>query len=104
MSGALSNAYERASTNGAPVAGSCLTYEAQGAPCRLAALGEWLLQCRPALRVRPRDADGGAVAEATVLPIRIFGPVGVPLASIFMLVMGNATSGGLLPPEFLPGW
>ncbi|MFD8930298.1 hypothetical protein [Streptomyces mirabilis] len=45
---------------------------------------------RPALRVRPRDADGGAVAEATVLPIRIFGPVGVSLASIFMVVMGNA--------------
>jgi hypothetical protein len=39
-----------------------------------------------------------------VLPIRIFGPVGAPLASIFMLVMGNATSGGVLPPEFLPGW
>ncbi|MGW3445406.1 hypothetical protein [Streptomyces sp. NPDC001076] len=46
----------------------------------------------------------GAVAAATVLLIRIFGPVGVPLASIFMLVMGNATSGGVLPPEFLPGW
>ncbi|WP_406431278.1 ABC transporter permease [Streptomyces sp. NBC_00631] len=46
----------------------------------------------------------GAVAAATVLLIRIFGPAGVPLASIFMLVMGNATSGGVLPPEFLPGW
>ncbi|MER6128606.1 ABC transporter permease [Streptomyces sp. NPDC001795] len=46
----------------------------------------------------------GAVAAATVLLIRVFGPVGVPLASIFMLIMGNATSGGVLPPDFLPGW
>ncbi|MEV5148095.1 ABC transporter permease [Streptomyces sp. NPDC052727] len=46
----------------------------------------------------------GAVAAGTVLLIRIFGPLGVPLGSIFMLVMGNATSGGVLPPSFLPGW
>lgn len=46
----------------------------------------------------------GAVAAATVMLIRIFGPVGVLLGSIFMLVMGNATSGGVLPPDFLPGW
>ncbi|MEU7968042.1 ABC transporter permease [Streptomyces sp. NPDC049097] len=46
----------------------------------------------------------GAVAAGTVLLIRVFGPVGVPLGSIFMLVMGNATSGGVLPPSFLPGW
>ncbi|MFF3877847.1 ABC transporter permease [Streptomyces sp. NPDC001978] len=46
----------------------------------------------------------GAVAAATVLLIRLFGPLGVPLGSIFMLVMGNATSGGVLPPSFLPGW
>lgn len=46
----------------------------------------------------------GAVAAATVLLIRIFGPIGVLLASIFMIVMGNASSGGVLPPEFLPGW
>ncbi|MFI8008484.1 ABC transporter permease [Streptomyces sp. NPDC086010] len=46
----------------------------------------------------------GAVAAGTVLLIRVFGPLGVPLASIFMLVMGNATSGGVLPPSFLPGW
>ncbi|MEU1597354.1 ABC transporter permease [Streptomyces sp. NPDC005708] len=46
----------------------------------------------------------GAVAAGTVLLIRIFGPIGVPLGSIFMLVMGNATSGGVLPPSFLPGW
>ncbi|MFF3917012.1 hypothetical protein ACFYZB_26675 [Streptomyces sp. NPDC001852] len=26
------------------------------------------------------------------------------MASIFMLVIGNATSGGVLPPSFLPGW
>ncbi|MFD5063369.1 ABC transporter permease [Streptomyces sp. NPDC058394] len=46
----------------------------------------------------------GAVAAATILLIRIFGPIGVLLASIFMIVMGNASSGGVLPPEFLPGW
>ncbi|GAA3795506.1 hypothetical protein [Streptomyces chiangmaiensis] len=46
----------------------------------------------------------GAVAAGTVLLIRVFGPIGVPLGSIFMLVMGNATSGGVLPPSFLPGW
>ncbi|MDH6629080.1 hypothetical protein M2271_006916 [Streptomyces sp. LBL] len=46
----------------------------------------------------------GAVAAATILLIRIFGPIGVLLASIFMLVMGNASSGGVLPPEFLPSW
>ncbi|MER7807666.1 ABC transporter permease [Streptomyces sp900116325] len=46
----------------------------------------------------------GAVATATILLIRIFGPVGVLLSSIFMIVMGNASSGGVLPPEFLPGW
>ncbi|WP_405866162.1 MULTISPECIES: ABC transporter permease [unclassified Streptomyces] len=46
----------------------------------------------------------GAVGAATVLLIRIFGPIGVLLASIFLLVMGNASSGGVLPPEFLPDW
>lgn len=46
----------------------------------------------------------GAVAAATILLIRIFGPIGVLLSSIFMIVMGNASSGGVLPPEFLPGW
>lgn len=46
----------------------------------------------------------GAVAAGTVLLIRVFGALGVPLGSIFMLVMGNATSGGVLPPSFLPGW
>ncbi|MDX3073127.1 ABC transporter permease [Streptomyces sp. NPDC088354] len=46
----------------------------------------------------------GAVAAATIMLIRTFGPIGVLLGSIFMLVMGNATSGGVLPPDFLPGW
>lgn len=46
----------------------------------------------------------GAVAAGTGLLIRIFGSLGVPLGSIFMLVMGNASSGGVLPPSFLPGW
>jgi hypothetical protein len=46
----------------------------------------------------------GAVGAGTVLLIRLFGPLGVPLGSIFMLVMGNASSGGVLPPSFLPGW
>ncbi|MET9875411.1 ABC transporter permease [Actinacidiphila glaucinigra] len=46
----------------------------------------------------------GAVAAATVALIRVFGPAGVLLGSIFMLIIGNATSGGVLPPYFLPGW
>lgn len=46
----------------------------------------------------------GAVAAGTALLIRIFGSLGIPLGSIFMLVMGNASSGGVLPPSFLPGW
>ncbi|WP_153537749.1 ABC transporter permease [Streptomyces sp. RB17] len=46
----------------------------------------------------------GAMGAATVLLIRIFGAIGVPLAAILMLVTGNVTSGGVLPPKFLPGW
>ncbi|MEV7685326.1 ABC transporter permease [Streptomyces bungoensis] len=46
----------------------------------------------------------GAVGAATVALIRVFGSIGAPLSSIFMLIMGNASSGGVLPPSFLPGW
>ncbi|RPK32880.1 hypothetical protein EES40_36285 [Streptomyces sp. ADI93-02] len=46
----------------------------------------------------------GAVGSATVALIRTFGAVGAPLSSIFMLIVGNATSGGVLPPSFLPSW
>ncbi|MGW5253519.1 ABC transporter permease [Streptomyces sp. NPDC004012] len=46
----------------------------------------------------------GAMGAATVLLIRVFGAIGVPLAAIVMLVTGNVTSGGVLPPKFLPGW
>ncbi|MFI5634600.1 hypothetical protein ACIA8E_35665 [Streptomyces sp. NPDC051664] len=43
-----------------------------------------------------------AIAAATVLLIRIFGPIGVLAASIFTMVMENASSSGVLRPNFCP--
>ncbi|HWG25554.1 ABC transporter permease [Actinospica sp.] len=45
-----------------------------------------------------------AAAAGTGVLLRIFGPLGVSVASIVMLILGNATSGGILPATFLPGW
>jgi hypothetical protein len=45
-----------------------------------------------------------AAAAGTGMLLRVFGPLGVSVASIVMLILGNATSGGILPPTFLPGW
>ena len=45
----------------------------------------------------------GAVSAGTLLLLRIAGPAGTLLASIVMLILGNATSGGVMPPAFLPG-
>ncbi|MEU6215814.1 ABC transporter permease [Streptomyces sp. NPDC047023] len=36
--------------------------------------------------------------------IRVCGPLGMPVASAVLLIFGNATSGGILPPSFLPPW
>jgi hypothetical protein len=45
-----------------------------------------------------------ATAAGTGVLLRLFGPLGVPVASIVMLILGNASSGGILPPTFLPAW
>jgi hypothetical protein len=45
-----------------------------------------------------------ASAAGTGVMLRVFGPLGVSVASIVMLILGNATSGGILPTTFLPGW
>ena len=45
-----------------------------------------------------------AVGAATLLMMRVGGPIGTLLASLVLLILGNATGGGTLPPDFLPGW
>jgi hypothetical protein len=46
----------------------------------------------------------GAVAAATVLIMRVMGPVGTMAATALLLILGNATGGGTLPVAYLPGW
>ncbi|WP_369386692.1 ABC transporter permease [Streptomyces sp. CG1] len=45
-----------------------------------------------------------ALAASAGLIMRACGPAGVPLASIALLILGNASSGGILPPQYLPAW
>ncbi|MFJ9844271.1 ABC transporter permease [Kitasatospora sp. NPDC101155] len=45
-----------------------------------------------------------ATATAAGVLLRLFGPLGMPVASVVLLILGNATSGGILPPSFLPPW
>jgi hypothetical protein len=46
-----------------------------------------------------------AAAAAAGLLLRVFGPLGMPVASVVLLILdGNATSGGILPTTFLPAW
>ena len=45
-----------------------------------------------------------ATATAAGVLLRLCGPVGMPVASVVLLIFGNATSGGILPPSFLPPW
>lgn len=45
-----------------------------------------------------------AVGATTLLLMRIAGPAGTLLASLILLILGNATGGGTLPPAYLPGW
>jgi ABC-type multidrug transport system permease subunit len=45
-----------------------------------------------------------ATAAAAGVLLRICGPLGMPVASVVLLIFGNATSGGILPPAFLPPW
>ncbi|MEV6833788.1 ABC transporter permease [Streptomyces sp. NPDC051133] len=45
-----------------------------------------------------------ATAAAASVLLRTCGPLGMPVASVVLLIFGNATSGGILPPAFLPSW
>ncbi len=45
-----------------------------------------------------------ALAASASLIMRACGPAGIPLASIALLILGNASSGGILPPQYLPAW
>lgn len=45
-----------------------------------------------------------AVGGTTMAFMRLFGKAGMSLASVVLLTFGNATSGGTLPPAYLPDW
>ena len=45
-----------------------------------------------------------AASAGTLLLMRIGGQAGTLLASLVVLILGNATSGGILPAAYLPGW
>ncbi|MFC7262805.1 hypothetical protein [Streptomyces lutosisoli] len=45
-----------------------------------------------------------ATAAAAGVLMRLFGPLGMPVSSVVLLILGNATSGGVLPTSYLPGW
>ncbi|MFV2118629.1 ABC transporter permease [Streptomyces sp. Act-28] len=45
-----------------------------------------------------------AVGSATMAFMRLFGPAGMSLASVVLLILGNSTSGGTLPAAYLPDW
>jgi ABC-type uncharacterized transport system permease subunit len=36
--------------------------------------------------------------------LRLFGSAGVSLASILLLILGNSSSGGIMPAAYLPAW
>ncbi|QMU73765.1 ABC transporter permease [Streptacidiphilus sp. P02-A3a] len=45
-------------------------------------------------------ASGGA----TMALARLLGAAGVSVSSVLLLILGNASSGGILPAAYLPGW
>ncbi|MDH6284346.1 ABC transporter permease [Prescottella agglutinans] len=45
-----------------------------------------------------------AVGVSTAALLKLFGPVGIFVSAVVLLVFGNATSTGILPAQFLPGW
>ncbi|WP_405923818.1 ABC transporter permease [Streptomyces sp. NBC_00035] len=47
---------------------------------------------------------GAAVAATTMVLLRLFGSAGVSLASILLLILGNSSSGGIMPAAYLPAW
>ncbi|MEU6244019.1 ABC transporter permease [Streptomyces sp. NPDC047024] len=47
---------------------------------------------------------GVAVGATTMALLQLFGSAGVSIASILLLILGNSSSGGTMPPAFLPAW
>jgi hypothetical protein len=47
---------------------------------------------------------GAAVGGTTMVLLRLFGSAGVSLASILLLILGNSSSGGIMPAAYLPAW
>ncbi|WP_018546936.1 ABC transporter permease [Streptomyces sp. LaPpAH-108] len=47
---------------------------------------------------------GVAVGATTMALLRLFGSAGVSIASVLLLILGNSTSGGTMPPAYLPAW
>lgn len=45
-----------------------------------------------------------AVGASTMLLVRTLGALGSSAAAVVFMTVGNATSGGSLPPDFLPVW
>ncbi len=45
-----------------------------------------------------------AISVTTAALLRVFGPAGTFVASVVLLVLGNATSTGILPAQYLPSW
>lgn len=45
-----------------------------------------------------------AVAGTTTALLKVLGPAGTFVAAVALLVFGNATSTGILPAQYLPGW
>lgn len=45
-----------------------------------------------------------AVGGITTALLKVFGPAGTFIAAVALLVLGNATSTGILPAQYLPGW
>ena len=73
-------------------------------------LGETYSQYRLLLVVVAVLLAGGialmaaAAAGASMMFVRVLGGAGVSLGSVVLLVLGNSTSGGSLPTDFLPAW
>ncbi|MFE9404890.1 ABC transporter permease [Streptomyces sp. NPDC006530] len=45
-----------------------------------------------------------AAGGATMTIVKWTGSAGAAIASVILLIFGNATSGGVMPPFYLPGW
>ncbi|MGW7002993.1 ABC transporter permease [Streptomyces sp. NPDC054933] len=45
-----------------------------------------------------------AAGLATMVFMRLIGSAGLSLASVVLLTLGNSTSGGVMPPQYLPEW